>query len=223
MKFTKGIHCLGNALLVGLLTFFIGAGQAFAVIVDLSFSGTYTGSPPVFGEALPADFEYRMRYDTDLDTNTVAYEIGERIGLFTAVNAFHGYSRDGIISSEFTFGTKSFEVANIVPQTLPTGEEADFFLDFDLASGGEASLVVLQLGNFPGDLLVLGGRGVGGPFIELGGGSFIRDQVGTSAGNTLLLEINQAVVATVPEPSTIGLFGLGLLGLGFARRAQKKV
>jgi hypothetical protein len=60
---------------------------------------------------------------------------------------------------------------------------------------------------------------VAGPDLPIGG-SVMWDIVliDTTGGNLSQIEISQT--ATIPEPGALALFGLGLAGLGFARRRK---
>ncbi|MGA7178320.1 MAG: PEP-CTERM sorting domain-containing protein [Thiobacillaceae bacterium] len=92
------------------------------------------------------------------------------------------------------------------------------FLTFDFSANNFA-----QLGSLPGDVVIFNGSGTGGT----GGVSASGPLVGWTDGTTadIVGQVGAASVtvatAAVPEPATLSLLGLGLVGLGFTHKRSR--
>jgi hypothetical protein len=91
-------------------------------------------------------------------------------------------------------------------------------LDIFLAAGTYALGLSTEMSDVEGSLLAQAGigsgdRGFGDPLSQALGGNDPTAKPGNHMAFSLI-----GSSASVPEPSVIALFGLGLLGLGFARR-----
>lgn len=151
----------------------------------------------------------------------------------------------GFYSSDSTETVGLFDVATPVSKVTGEGGTDEIVNDLDIyhdlhrgtqygsitvSEADNGQLLAISLNSAGLDALnaALGGKfAIGGALTSISGGDTQR--VFTVSGNRpgyapgdgrTYLDITFAPTATVPEPSTLGLFGLGLLG--FVLRARRK-
>ena len=206
-----------TALAVLTLSLFTAAGSADASIITMQFTGTVAEhfSVPVFGQTgTSIPFDFSLTYDTSKGSQLafVDADPGEE--------AFYGYSAAGITAASLTFGTKTWTLSDLLPETV-RGQQADFWTNADLALGAPRRLAVtfddadgtLELGNI---------------YLKTGQSIFhtvdIYDNQPnpyTVAGGNYTLSTSVAPTP-VPEPASLLFVGTGLVGLVMRRRASKK-
>lgn len=196
------------------------AVPARAAIVSLSFTGTYDiGPDPVFGlsgEAVP--FNYRITYDTSLNTSTVHYDAGALINGEVTTHEWHGYSASGIVETSLTFGSQTWTVADLSPRTVAVGITADLWFDRDISlATPERSWIFFE-----------GTPGPGSGFLTLGDGNengvnvFMRpisviDPFGLMGPVAFPLASMTITSVTVPEPAGSVFLVLSMAALGHRR------
>ncbi|AFP31106.1 DUF4114 domain-containing protein [Marinobacter sp. BSs20148] len=146
------------------------------------------------------------------------------------VTVFSGTDTPGTTSSfEITPGG-TVKVNNILTTTQFSSANFGFFLltpsgffysQESLNPNGEDQMVAYQGGN--GDTVTLPG---GNPTLWTAGGWVLafEDLLYSTSDkdfNDLVVFVESAMPVSVPEPGTLALLGLGLAGLGAARRRQK--
>jgi len=145
--------------------------------------------------------------------------------LFDSTGALIGQNDDAVSGTTGACGSGS-----VMPDPI-TGAQWDTCLDLPLLPAGNYDVAVMQYDDFArGPNLSNGFMRAGQPnFTSSFGcsnGQFC-DVTGNAAGNNRqsywafdILNVEQAVQTTVPEPATLSLFGLGLAGFAFGRRRK---
>lgn len=118
--------------------------------------------------------------------------------------------------------------AGIFTSTALTLTAGEYLLSFDISGnqrGGAADNLLVTLGGFFNDSFSLSPLD---PWVTVthsftvsstSSNSFIFNHAG--GDNVGIMLDNVSLVRAVPEPATIAMFGLGLLGVGFARKKVK--
>jgi hypothetical protein len=137
----------------------------------------------------------------------------------------------GATSSQFNYGPLAgFGFANPIyipgfstgPQTVLAGQTQVFSgltsgtLNGSLGSDTTIFAPYIGVGSFNIPVSTLTGLTI------LGGGGNIASASATSANGTAVVTYNYDFVTAAPEPATLSLLGLGLLGFGFMARKLKK-
>jgi hypothetical protein len=204
-----------TALVVSTFSLFTAAGSADASIITMQFTGTVAqapGSDPVFGQtgsSIPFDFS--LTYDTSK---------GSQIAFDPGGQDFYGYSADGITAYSLTFGTKTWTLSNLTPQTI-NGQQADFWTNADLTLGAPTSVVA-----FFGD--AEGALDLGFVYLKFHAFFSNLDIQQESPDNYALVSgdytLTTSVTPTpVPEPASLLFVGAGLVALATRRRRQLKL
>ena len=121
----------GMAVALGVALGLLVAGSAQAAVVTLSFSGTYdTSGDTIFGlSGAAVPYNFRITYDTTLDTNTFFLATGATQGGLTTTHEWHGYSVSGITATSLTFGSQTWTAGDLVPRPLAIGITANLWFD----------------------------------------------------------------------------------------------
>lgn len=193
------------ALLAAALT--VGAQ---AEVVKLRF----VGGLELIGSGNPTPFSFELVYDTALNTSHAVALTGELIdGVFSAQNDFYGYSRSGIVSTNFSFDGTSWTVDDLSATVITSNFGADFFFDADIASATptRAALTFIDTRS-----LFVGGLssfGLGGPrLLLLNDAALIPGVDGGDLYGPFSVS-REVLAAEVPEPSSMALLVLAVLAL----------
>ncbi len=131
------------------------------------------------------------------------------------------YSDLNLVSSPGSIVTSSHSYPFIAP-TFTGPSQLLALVSAPIGGTDQTDISYLYL-DFIGDLTNAGGRLSvrGGPqgFTSLGVCASLNCGVSRDFN---LFRSGSVISAAVPEPSTMGLVGLGLLGMGFARKLQRK-
>lgn len=87
--------------------------------------------------------------------------------------------------------------------------------------GGGGNILLSGMADFGLNFGIDVGGGVAGASLNLDGNSPRRSAINAAAGSSGIFVNNTQPVAEVPEPGTIALFGLGLLGFAFSQRRRR--
>jgi hypothetical protein len=205
-----------------------------AAIIDLTITGSwestdynvtstlYGDDDLVFGTS-PSDgsTSFTLRVDT---SSAVAYSSGYLSnGTDALTHDWFGYSDVSLVGTH-TLGTASWDTSGILSGLIGVdGLAKALWTNTDISSADPTLLSFRMFGEFP---ISSSDTGTADLFI----GSRTSTTIGTQflaweyfAGEEIRSSSYSAVAtnASVPEPSIIALFGLGLVGLGFARRRRQ--
>lgn len=191
-------------------------GGGHAAVVKLRFAGNLG---PVGAEAT-TPFGFEMVYDTARNTSDAVALSGQVVdNQISVVNDFYGYSRSGIVSTNFTFGGMTWTVNDLDEVHITDSLTADFFLDADIATAAPTK-AALRLFNSSG--LFVGGvysYGLGGPRLHgLQDAVQIFDDSNELYGPFSVSR--ESVASEVPEPSSMALLAVALVGLGARLRRR---
>jgi hypothetical protein len=167
----------------------------------------------------PMANNFQLQYFEPLGQNFIAEDENINIEVeYSFMNAHHSSGDDWIMSLYDGSNATGTLLGSQSLTHLSTWANGDLlyygFSHIDIGIGGSYSFALSTSGTsaFGGLILVAGGSYSGGDAFSSPGGAAVYD---------LSFRISPAVASgAVPEPSIIALFGLGLVGVGFARRRQ---
>jgi hypothetical protein len=190
----KGPQVSFIAAVLWLCTFSVNAG----IIIDADFDGSNT----TFSGQGTIDLNSTLGFSATSNGSDVVNSSNGYVGVWT----------DG--ASDF------YNISNVVF----SGD----FGNYNTLSGSTGDTIFansnrmfLTSGYVSNELLSVDSYGLGASLLDFGQQSGNQTSVSWSnAGVSDFIQINWNDVSQVPEPTIILLFGLGLVGIGFARRRQ---
>lgn len=144
----------------------LAAPAVSARVVQVEFSGTYDLFGTVFGlTGFDVPYSFSLVYDTDLAPSPIFEPAGTQTNFpdnSTLGQDFYGYDAGGIVSFDFTFGTKTFTISDLNTRPIVLGGPGVVILsDQDFATTSSTPAVILSIEDIEG--LIGIGRVVASP------------------------------------------------------------